>query len=250
MSLVQGPDGNLYGTTTGGGANSRGIVFKISPKGDDLLYSFCSPPNCSDGRVPLAGLVLAADDNFYGSTSSGGTYGWGTIFTITRNGALSTLYSFCAQPSCSDGTVPEASLVEGNDGSFYGSTAGGGIDRNGTVFKISPGGVLKTLHRFKGTDGSNPEAVLVQGTDGNFYGTTAFGGADGSGTIFKITPDGHLNYIAQLCRLRRVRWLVACSWHRREFVWDDQRGRCFKGRHGLQNYLRRRTDDALRILQS
>jgi uncharacterized repeat protein (TIGR03803 family) len=203
--LIQGADGNLYGTTEYGGANYWGSVFKITPDGKlTTLYSFGS-----DGVQPLnAPLVQATDGNFYGTTASGGANGAGTVFKMTPGGTLSTLYSFCPQINCTDGVGPLGALVEGPDGNFYGVTIGGGtytcsIDSFGcgTIFRITPGGTLTTLHEFDGRDGGNPAAGLVQGTDGNFYGTTETGGTSsnctildwvGCGSVFKITPSGTL----------------------------------------------------------
>jgi len=166
------------------------------------LYSFCSQDNCADGAGPYAGLVQSTDGNFYGITWVGGAYNQGTVFKITFSGTLSTLYSFCSQANCADGANPAGGLVQANDGNFYGTTADGGDRSNcypgcGTVFKITSGGTLTTLHSFDGTDGSYPTAGLVQSTDGNIYGTTDYGGASdnctfGCGTVFKITPSGTL----------------------------------------------------------
>ena len=210
-SLVQATDGNFYGTA-GGGTNCPptgcGIVFKISGSGTlTSLYNFCSQPNCADGDAPGASLVQAPDGNFYGTTASGGIengqceFGCGTVFKITPTGILTTLYKFCSQPNCTDGAYPEASLVLGSDGNFYGTTSAGGSDSlylsgAGTVFKMTPTGTVTTLYSFcsQGTcsDGAGPNG-LMEGTDGNFYGTTYVGGANGnSGTVFKITPRGAL----------------------------------------------------------
>ncbi len=190
-ALVQGTDGNFYGTTSGNGFNSRGTVFKITPSGTlTTLHSFQGSPN--DGDTP-AGLVQATDGNFYGTTSHGGTDGYGTIFKITPAGTLTTLYSFLCFP-CTDGDQPDSALVQGTDGNFYGTTTDGGASGiYGTVFKITPSGTLTTLYSFNYTDGYKPfQAPLVQGTDGNFYGTTEGGGTQGLGTVFKITPSGTL----------------------------------------------------------
>jgi uncharacterized repeat protein (TIGR03803 family) len=189
-ALVQGSDGNFYGTTTGGGTNSSGTVFKISTNGAlTTLYSFAG----NDGANPEAGLVEAGDGNFYGTTYSGGTVSYpgnGTVFRISTNSALTSLYSFTGS---NDGAYPAAALVQGNDGYFYGTTSGGGTNNSGTVFKISTNGALTSLYSFTGSnDGAYPAAALVQGNDGYFYGTTSGGGTNNSGTVFKISTNGAL----------------------------------------------------------
>jgi len=191
--LVQATNGNFYGTTSGGGANGYGTVFKITPEGTlTTLYSFCAQPNCTDGATPYATLVQATNGNFYGTTEIGGANGYGTVFKITARGTLTTLYSFCAQPNCSDGATPYAGLVQATNGNFYGTTFNGGADGYGTVFKITPRGMLTRLRSFDGTDGASPIAGLVQATDGNFYGTTEIGKPNGEGTVFEITARGTL----------------------------------------------------------
>jgi uncharacterized repeat protein (TIGR03803 family) len=218
MSLVQGLNGSLYGTTAGGGVNNYGTVFKITPSGTlTTIYNFCSQTNCTDGSVPYPGLLLATNGTLYGITTAGGTNssacygsGCGTVFKITPSGTLTTIYNFCSQTNCTDGNAPVAGLVQGTDGSFYGTTTGGGSahcpDGCGTVFKITPTGALTTLHSFDVSDGDNPWAGLVQAIDGNFYGTTVNGGANssacygsGCGTVFKITPSGNLTTIYNFC---------------------------------------------------
>ena len=192
--LVQGTDGNFYGTTVYGGAycggsGGCGTIFKITPDGTlTTLYSFKGYP--SDGEYPFAGLVQGPDGNLYGTTFLGGTSGGGTVFKITPEGTLTTIYSFCELANCADGYQPHAGLVQGTDGNFYGTTIGG-ANGAGTVFKITLAGTLTTLHSFVFTDGSHPYAGLVQATDGNFYGTTEDGGK-GFGTVFRMTPGGDL----------------------------------------------------------
>lgn len=206
-SLVQGLDGNLYGTTYYGGADGQGTVFKMTPSGAlTTLYSFCSQTGCTDGENPQAGLVLGTDGNFYGTTNYGGVNGGGfhgTIFKVAPTGELTTLYSFCSQTNCTDGSVPTAGLVQGTDGNFYGTTYDGGVDAKGTVFAITPKGALTTIYSFCSqgncTDGSNPGAGLVQATDGNFYGTTHGGGAYDEGTVYEITPTGELTTLYSFC---------------------------------------------------
>ena len=193
--LVQGSDGYFYGTTWGGGTNNEGTVFKISTNGGlTSLYSF---PGGNDGADPQGGLVQGSDGNLYGTTQNGGTNGAGTVFTISTNGVLATLYSF---GSGSDGANPEAALVQGRDGYFYGTTYDGGTNGAGTVFTISTNGALTSLYSFGSVqdtngfplDGAYPAAALVQGRDGYFYGTTEGGGTNGAGTVFKISINGAL----------------------------------------------------------
>jgi uncharacterized repeat protein (TIGR03803 family) len=197
--LFQGTDGDFYGTTNFGGRNGQGTIFKISPSGKlTTLYRFCAKTNCTDGAQPYTGLIQAGDGNFYGTTALGGGNqscrgGCGAAYKITPKGKLTTLYSFCMQTNCSDGSTPQGRLVQGTDGNFYGTTDVGGANNFGTVFKITPAGKLTTLHSFcttTCTDGGIPYAGLVQATDGNFYGTAAFGGQNGYGAVFKMTAAG------------------------------------------------------------
>ncbi len=186
-TMVQAPSGDLYGTTPQGGAGF-GTVFKTTVEGSVTTLHFFEG---SDGDGPW-GLMLAANGDLYGVTYEGGAYGQGTIFQITVTGELTTLYNFCSQTSCTDGAYPYAALVQGNDGIFYGTAGGGGAHGDGVVFKMTPAGVVTTLHSFDGTDGNGPFSGLVLGSDGNFYGTTLYDGASTGGSIFKMTPAGTL----------------------------------------------------------
>jgi uncharacterized repeat protein (TIGR03803 family) len=196
----QGTDGNFYGTTYGGGAfNNDGTFFRITPAGaETVLYSFGA--SAADGTEPNGGVIQGTDGNFYGTTRNGGTFSGGTVYTVTPGGAEAVLYSFGI--SSTDGTKPSGGVIQGSDGNFYGTTYGGGAFNDGTVYKITPGGVQSVLYSFgvTYTDGQQPHG-LIQGTDGNFYGTTAAGGTNtpnaspgnnylGAGTFFKITPAG------------------------------------------------------------
>ena len=195
--LMQGSDGNFYGTTLWGGANGEcsdpaggcGTVFKLAPGGMlTILYSFCSQPDCADGAEPEGTLVQATDGNFYGTAYAGGVShdcsgayvsGCGTIFKIAPSGTLTTPYRFCPQTGCADGEGPSSGVVQATDGNFYGTTEWGGAYGDGTVFKVTPAGTLTTLHAFNDYDGYSPGGGLVQASDGNFYGTT--GGAELTG---------------------------------------------------------------------
>jgi uncharacterized repeat protein (TIGR03803 family) len=243
-ALVLGTDGNFYGTTAGGGANTVGTVFKITPEGtlttlysfdstsgdnpsDALvlatngtfygttledgannaggtvfsitsggtlttLYDFCAQTDCADGQSPFSGLIQATNGTFYDTTYNGGANSKGTVFSITSAGARTTLYSFCAKTNCTDGANPQGALVQATNGTFYGTTYGGGTNNDGTVFSITSGGKLTTLHSFDLSDGQYPFAALIQATNGTFYGTTYGGGANGYGTVFSITSGGKL----------------------------------------------------------
>jgi uncharacterized repeat protein (TIGR03803 family) len=188
VSLVQGTDGNFYGTTFYGGAHEvngvGGTVFKIAPDGTlTTVYSFCD--NCGWPEGPFAGVTLGADGNFYGTTRDGGTTNsancfWGdcgTVFEVGPEGVLHILHSFTG---ADDGSAPLYALIQGTDGNFYGTTSTGAAG-SGTIFRITPGGSLTTLYQFP--LGTEPLGALVQASDGNFYGVTPF-------TVYQITPAG------------------------------------------------------------
>jgi uncharacterized repeat protein (TIGR03803 family) len=186
--LTSGIDGNLYGTTSGGGANSLGTAFKLTLGGSlTTLHSF----NGTDGycSVPCAPMVQAGNGILYGTSYYGGSNdGSGTFFKITTAGAFTTLYNFCSLANCADGQSP-LGFVEGTDGNFYGAANSGGSTSNcGTIFRMTPEGALTTLHRFAGSDGCNPSG-LVQATDGRFYGEAPTNGnvAGADGTLFSLS---------------------------------------------------------------
>jgi uncharacterized repeat protein (TIGR03803 family) len=195
--LVQGTDGNFYGTTEGGGANNYGTVFVFNTLQGTVttLYNFAGG---TDGAHPYAGLIQAIDGNFYGTTYNGGTNQAGTAYEMSQQGGTWTetvLYSFCAQTNCTDGAQPYARLIQAADGNFYGTTSTGGINADGTVFKMikttAGASSLYVLYSFCAqpncTDGQSPYAGLVQATNGNFYGTTTSGGANADGTLFVVS---------------------------------------------------------------
>jgi uncharacterized repeat protein (TIGR03803 family) len=200
-ALALGIDGNLYGTATRGGANGMGVVFKVTPGGTfTVLHSF----EGADGSAPV-GLVLASDGNFYGTAYSGGTGsnclgGCGTVFKVSPAGTLTTLHSF----NETDGYIPGVPLIQGSDGSLYGTTVWGGAYASydcppgcGTIFKITTGGTFTLLHSFDWSDGARIVVPLTQDSNGAYYGVASEGGdvgfygcSVGCGTLFKISSDG------------------------------------------------------------
>ena len=176
--MVQGTDGNFYGTTFSGGAQNNGTVFKVTVKGAlTTLYSF----DGSDGSGAYSGLIQGSNGAFYGTTEVGGAQGNGTVFKITNKGELTTIHSF----DNADGYAP-AGLIQGTGGNLYGTTQGGGI-AFGTVFQMTTKGALATLHSFDDNDGSDPQSAPLQATNGIFYGTTFFAGPGGYGTVFSLS---------------------------------------------------------------
>jgi uncharacterized repeat protein (TIGR03803 family) len=188
-SLAQATDGTFYGATWGGGPGNGGTIFRITPTGTLVtLYSFCvvNYPFCSDGLNPI-GPVLGPSGSFYGTTAFGGSNSEGAVFKITPYGKLTTIYSFCTQIACTDGSNARSGIILGSDGNFYGTTHDGGVHNKGTIFKITPAGVLTTLHSFNGKDGYDQIGVMFQATNGVFYGQTTLGGSAGAGTIFSLS---------------------------------------------------------------
>ena len=154
--------------------------------------------NGTNGAYPSSSALVRthrwvqhSNGNFYGTTPLGGTNNYGTVFQVTPAGTLTTLYNFCSKgTACTDGSTPEGALAIGSDGNLYGTTYSGGANNDGTVFKITPAGVLTTLFSFNGTNGAGPYGGLTLASNGNFYGTTAVGGASNDGTVFEITCSG------------------------------------------------------------
>jgi uncharacterized repeat protein (TIGR03803 family) len=138
--LVFDVQGNLYGTTYSGGAYRGGTVYEITNKGEEkVLYNFCALPGCADGGGPTAGLILDTKGKLYGTTQGGGANNnGGTIFELSPSGVETVLYSFCALPSCEDGSNPVGPLVFDGSGNLYGATFNGGPYFRGTVFKLTP----------------------------------------------------------------------------------------------------------------
>jgi uncharacterized repeat protein (TIGR03803 family) len=188
-TLLLASDGDFYGTTTYGGSNNTGTVFKITRSGIfTLLYSF-GATGSEDGVEPWSAMIEGCDGDLFGTTLYGGASGYGTVFKITRSGVETVLHSFGS--AANDGQGPQAPLIWGYDGKIYGVTSGGGAYGNGAIVQITTAGVETVLYSFAygvdgSTDGYGPFG-LIEGRDGNFYGTTFGGGLYGTGTVFKVT---------------------------------------------------------------
>jgi uncharacterized repeat protein (TIGR03803 family) len=231
--LIQGLDGNIWGGGTGEGTyGDGGSIFKMTPAGKYTpVYTFCSLANCADGQGP-GGLILGRDGNYYGITTEGGANSsidcngesvstCGSVFRLTAAGVLTTLYSFCAQPSCTDGSHPQGNLLIGSDGEIYGITAYGGTGSAcvndgtqptgcGTVFKITLQGKLTTIYSFcvdSCVPGDTSEGGLTQLQQGRYMATANSGGTGsggpqceyGCGTIFDITSVGDVTSLYNFC---------------------------------------------------
>jgi uncharacterized repeat protein (TIGR03803 family) len=209
--VILDPAGNLYGTTVYGGTGTNcglvhpGTVFELSPAPTGLwtakvLHNFGSAANCADGGNPFGSLSFDAAGNLYGTTTGGGTYGYGTVFELSpaRDGSWNqkVLHSFDGE----DGQGPESNLVFDSTGNLYGTTWGGGAGNYGTVFELMPGEggnwTEKVLHNFYyGSNGYQPLAGVIFDAEGNLYSTTQLGGNascfDGCGTVFELTPQAN-----------------------------------------------------------
>jgi uncharacterized repeat protein (TIGR03803 family) len=183
--LILGMDGALYGTTEAGGTSGQGTVFRVTTTG--ILSTLASFPGGANGSGPLGGVTLATDGNFYGTTSTGGAWGKGTVFKMTPAGILTSLASF----NGTNGQTPSGRLVADAGGLFYGVCQFGGTSNAGTVFTVTTGGTITRLVEFNGTNGSQPVSTLLPDGGGNFLGT-CWGGFTNSGSVFRVTPAGTL----------------------------------------------------------
>ncbi len=188
----------LYGTASGGGANSYGEVFSLPVAGGAIatLASF----NGINGGFPDSGLIVDNAGNMYGTASGGGAYSYGAVFKLTPAGVLTALGSF----NFGNGCFPNPGLVADASGNLYGTTEYGGSvnaafpNGCGTAFKVAPDGTVTTLVAFDGTNGGNLVAGLIGDGAGNLLGTAQEGGAYGHGTVFQVAPDGTFSTLASL----------------------------------------------------
>lgn len=190
-NLIQADDGYLYGMTRLGGNNSGGTIFRINTDGTDFsaIHHFSS----FGGTSPLGGLMEASDGNLYGMTANGGFFGFGTIFRINKDGGKYTVLMHLNDSGIlRTGNAPRGDLTQGPDGFLYGTLLQGGVNNQGTLFKIATDGsaFMKLLDFNGGVTGAAPGATLLQGSDGKIYGMTQAGGANNAGTVFSMNTDG------------------------------------------------------------
>lgn len=185
--LISDDEGNLYGTTGLGGAFGQGVVFKVTPTGvETVLHSFTGG---SDGGEPWGRLLPDSQGNLYGATYADGglQLSFGVIFKLSPSGVLTVLHSFTGG---SDGGHPNGDLIADAEGNLYGTTPAIAHSTHGTVFKVTPQGVLTVLHSFLGSDGFSPRSGVIMDADGNFYGTTYSGGDSNDGVVYELSVNG------------------------------------------------------------
>ncbi len=184
--LIEDSSGNLFGTSFSGGASGDGTIFKVAPGSGTItvLASF----NGTNGANPLRALVEDSSGNLFGTTTFGGASGNGTVFEVAAGSStITTLASF----NGTNGSNPQATLVEDSSGNLFGTTYAGGASGDGTVFQLAAGsGTITTLVSFDGTNGANLEAGLIEDSNGNLFGTTVLGGTSNDGTVFKVAASG------------------------------------------------------------
>jgi uncharacterized repeat protein (TIGR03803 family) len=180
--------GNLYGTSSFGGANGVGAIYKLSRSNsgwkETILYNF---QGLSDGQNPVGGVVLDSSGNLYGTTFDGGVNGGGTVYELSADGTFTTLYGFSGGYG-----GPYNKLTLDKNGSIYGFTNGDGANGLGSVFKLTLSNgtfTFSDLHDFSGgSDGASPYGSVAVDGNGNVFGTAAVGGSQNQGIVFEITP--------------------------------------------------------------
>jgi uncharacterized repeat protein (TIGR03803 family) len=192
--LIMNAVGNIYGTTSAGGLNGNGTVFKMGRKAggwtEKVLYSFGSG---TDGTIPVAGVIFDAAGNIYGTTSAGGSYGYGTVFQLKSSKSKWTENILHDFQNASDGAVPYSGLILDQSGNLYGAATEGGTDGGGTVFEMTPSKsswTFTVLYSLPGWGISGTYRNLLLDASGNIYATTHCDGANNSGTIYELTQSG------------------------------------------------------------
>ncbi|WP_374564568.1 choice-of-anchor tandem repeat GloVer-containing protein [Ideonella sp.] len=185
--LVQASDGRLYGTTSGGGQYGHGTVYRIALDGTfEVMYHFGA--SRKDGQRPLAPLIQTRDGHLCGTTYTGGRWGGGTVYCMTLDGQMTRVHGFGAQAGDANGST--SPLIEGDDGSLYGTSNFGGSQDQGALFLLRRDGSVKVMDVW-----ARPSGGLLKASDGNFYGTVFWGGASDKGWVYRLTPSGKLTEV-------------------------------------------------------
>lgn len=191
--LIRGGDGAYYGTTRSGGKYGLGSVYRITVGGDAVAFATVHAFVEAEGATISSALLYANDGYFYGTASTGGAFGSGTVFRMSRDGRVRVLHAFDRDTT---GEVPLAGLIQASDGFLYGTTLRGGAGNSGTIFRIDTAGAITVLHSFDyWSTGASSGAPLVEGRDRVLYGTTMAGGAHGQGVLFSVDMNGNLTVL-------------------------------------------------------
>ena len=158
-------DVNISATNAAGTGNAILVITLATPPVITAPFTSLASFTSTNGSYPYGGVIQGSDGNFYGTTYSGGSSGYGTVFKMTPGGSITTLCSFAG----TNGSYPYGGVIQGSDGNFYGATYSGGSSGYGVVFKATPSGSLTALCSFSSSNGANPYESVVQGSDGNFY---------------------------------------------------------------------------------
>ncbi len=197
-------NGNLFGTTSSGGAYGGGTVYELANGSSTItpLASFGGSTGNTGSGYSFSGVVVDSSDNLYGTTEYGGTFNAGTVFEVTTgSGIITNLASFSDEPGSNTGSIPYAGLVMDGNGNLFGTTSYGGLNNAGTVFELAQGSnTITTLAAFNRGNGVEPEASVILDSSGNIYGTTAGGDLEDDGTVFELpkTPTGQVYTAGQV----------------------------------------------------
>jgi uncharacterized repeat protein (TIGR03803 family) len=208
-ALISDGNGNLFGTTRGGGGTVNqpgdGSVFEIAGPSHafSTIFSFSDNNDESTGIGPVDSLISDGNGNLFGTTSGGGIGGFGTVFELAgASHTFSTLVYFTGDSGAYPGEDPVAGLTSDGHGNLFGTTGGGGAFGDGTLFELAgPNHVFSSLLSFTGNSGAypgnGPPANLTYDGNGNLFGTTGGGGTAGDGTLFELTGPTKLSFANQ-----------------------------------------------------
>jgi uncharacterized repeat protein (TIGR03803 family) len=185
--VIRDSAGNLYGTTSNGGASNTGVVYKLDASGQEtVLHNFTGG---TDGLSPYAGVTRDSAGNLYGTTTNGGTSNAGVVYKLDAASHETVLYNFTGG---ADGGHPYAGVIGDSAGNLYGTALDGGTSNAGVVYKLDAAGHETVLYNFTGgADGRYPYAGVIRDSAGNLYGTASWAGSPIAGLVYKLDATGH-----------------------------------------------------------